>query len=74
MDTKAIRDELTAAIKELPALERQVLSLRYPEPGGEEACTFAEIGAVLHLPADRIEAIYWRAIAKLQPFFGDFLQ
>lgn len=70
-DTSALRAQLVEAIKSLPKIEQQVLALRYPEPGAEEACTFEEIGHLMHLPPSRIRVIFWRALERLRPILGD---
>jgi RNA polymerase sigma factor FliA len=61
LTVKEIKDVVAGAIKELSAMEREIISLYY-----YEELTLKEIAGIYHLTESRISQIHKRAISRLR--------
>lgn len=69
LERAELREHLAVAIAELPARERQILSLYY-----EKELTLAEIGAVIGVGESRVSQLRTQAIARLRSRLRETLQ
>jgi RNA polymerase primary sigma factor len=62
----ALREEVVRrALAELPALEQEVVKLRYGMEGDEEPCTLVQVGKQLGISRERVRRIEATALSYL---------